>query len=251
MMLSREYARMPRLMNCTRLSVSTRISQSPVPAATICSNSCEARSCFLGARLLADVDGHADDAHHLAGGVTYHAGRIEQRDVVAVAMADAVLERDHGFGAAVEPLLEQRLIIGMHQRRPVGRRAAVPRWNSRARVRTPSPRGQAGLRVDLVDHAAQFARHGPEALVGGGEPGLADLALGDVDDEAEHPAGRAVGRTVHDIGAIERPVPAAIGVAKAIFGLEHLRRGIHVQQPLAESLDLAVRVGAEQLRARS
>jgi hypothetical protein len=26
---------------------------------------------FLGARLLADVDGHADDPHHLAGGVTH------------------------------------------------------------------------------------------------------------------------------------------------------------------------------------
>jgi hypothetical protein len=35
---------MPRLMNCTRRSVSTRINQSPVPAAMICNISCDARS---------------------------------------------------------------------------------------------------------------------------------------------------------------------------------------------------------------
>ena len=82
---------------------------------------------LLGARLLADVDGDADDAHHLAGGVAHHAGRIEQRDVVAVAMPDAVLERDHGFGAAIEPLREQRLVVGVHERRPVVGASAAPR----------------------------------------------------------------------------------------------------------------------------
>ena len=200
---------------------------------------------LLGARLLADVDGDADDAHHLARGVSHHAGRIQQRDVVTVAMPDAVLERDHGFGAAIEPLLEQRLVIRMHERRPVGRARQLGAGITQHAFVTFAG-GQAGLRVDLVDHAAQFARHGPEPLVGGREPGLADLARGDVDHQAEHPAGGAVGRAVHDIGAIERPVPAAIGVAKAIFGLEHLRRGVDVQQAFAESLDLPVRVGAEQ-----
>ena len=76
--------------------------------------------------------------------------------------------------------------------------------------------------VDFVDDAAQFARHRAEALVGGRQRGLAHLALGDVDHQAHHAPGLAVGRALHHESAVQRPVPAAVGVAKAIFRLQHL-----------------------------
>jgi hypothetical protein len=45
---------------------------------------------------------------------------------------------------------------------------------------------QTGLGVDFVDEAVELARDGAEALVGGRQRRLAQLARGDVDHEAEH-----------------------------------------------------------------
>src|SRR3954462_11460641 len=103
-------------------------------------------------------------------------------------MADSVLERDHGSVAAIEPLLEQRLVVRMYECSPV-----AGAWQLRGGITHDAfvalPSGQAGLGVDLVNHAAQFASDRPEPLIGGGEPGFTDLARGDVDHQAEHAPG--------------------------------------------------------------
>ena len=194
---------------------------------------------LLRARLLADVDGHADDAQHLAGRVAHQAGRIEQRDVVAVLVADAVLQAPPCDSvSAVEPLLQQ--VAG----RP-GARAQPSRLARRQFAGGVAEHALAafagrnpGLGVDFVDDAAQLARDRAEALIAGGKRGLAELARGDVHHQAEHAPGGAVGRALHHEGAVQRPVPAAVGVPEAILGLEHVRVRIHASQAVAEIVEL-------------
>src|SRR6185436_10197817 len=201
---------------------------------------------FLRARLLADVDGDTDDTQHLAGRVADHAGRIEQRDVVSIAMTDPVLQRHHGFGIAVEPLPQQVLVVRVNQRGPIGRARQFRRGVAEHPFDAFVARA-AGFGVDVVDHAAQLARHGTETLVGGRQRGFADLARGDVDHQADHAFGRPVGQPVDDVRAVQRPVPAAVGVAEAVFGLQLVGGRIDAPQALAEAFDLPVRVGAELL----
>jgi hypothetical protein len=222
------------------------MSQSPVPAATICSIFLRRAQCFLVASLLADVDGDADHSQHAAGGVAHEAGRVQQRDVVTVVVPDPVLQRDHGFGVAVEPLTQQRLVFRVYQRGPVD----SPRQLLGLVSQDPFhafARGQSSLGIDLVDHAAQFTGHGPESLVARGQGRFTNLARGDVDHEPEYATGRTVRPALDHVGAIERPMPAAVGVAEAVFRFEHVRRWIHAPQPLAEFFDLLFGIGAEQL----
>jgi hypothetical protein len=161
-------------------------------------------------------------------------------------MADAVLERRHGLGIAIEPLRQQRLVFGMHQCGPILGPRQRPGGIAKHALITFAA-GQSGLVVDFVDHAAQFTRHRAEALVGRGQCGFADLAGGDVHDQPYHsPRGAGV-VAVHHEGAIQRPMPGAVGVPEAILGFQHLRTGIHMPQAVAEFLDLAFRVRAQQL----
>jgi hypothetical protein len=94
---------------------------------------------------------------------------------------------------------------------------------------------------------SEFAGHRAEPLVARGQRQLAQLARRDVDDQADHaPRGSILG-AVHDVGAIEGPVPAAVGVPEPVLGLEHLRGRVDVHQLAAELVDGALGIGAEDL----
>src|SRR6185503_6285983 len=103
------------------------------------------------------------------------------------------------------------------------------------------------LGVDFIYYGAQLARHRAEALVARRQRELALFARGDVHDQADDALRGAIVGAIHDVGPVESPVPAAVGVAEAVFGLEHGGRRIDALQPAPEIVDGLLGIGAEQL----